>query len=66
MTRWTNENTEGFDQSALDNLNRAQTALEGKYFTVDAGNIADMLNNAWVDGATANDLFVAVDHRLSA
>lgn len=59
MTRWTEQNTEGFTAAELDELNAAQAMLEADEFA-DAGNIADLLNNAWVPGMTSADLYAAV------
>jgi hypothetical protein len=66
MTYFTAENTEGFTANDLAAMNRAHTALVDKHDAdaEAAQSIGDMLNNAWFAGATANDLFVAVDKRL--
>ena len=66
MTYFTAENTEGFTQDELAAMNRAHTAPNDKHdaHAATAQSIGDMLNNAWFAGATANDLFVAVDKRL--
>ncbi|MBP9234659.1 MAG: hypothetical protein KBF30_08295 [Hyphomonadaceae bacterium] len=66
MTYFTAENTEGFTQDDLAAMNRAHAALVNKHDAdaEAAQSIGDMLNNAWFTGATANDLFVAVDKRL--
>lgn len=65
MTRWTWENTDGFTAAELAAMNDAQAALETAHPGVDATNIADMLGNAFVPGATSDDLVAAVTARLS-
>lgn len=66
MAYFTSENTDGFTSAEIDILNRAHQALVEKHGADDAlaQSIGDLLNNAWTAGATANDLFVAVDKRL--
>jgi hypothetical protein len=59
MTRWTENNTEGFTTAELEELNAAQEMLEADDFA-EPQNIADMLNNAWVPGMNAADLYTAV------
>ncbi|SEU02983.1 hypothetical protein [Paracoccus homiensis] len=59
MTRWTEENTEGFNAAELAEMNKAQEMLEADGFA-DADNLADMLNNAWNPEMTAADLYTAV------
>ena len=60
MTRWTEENTEGFTASELAEMNAAQAALEAEWIDVDPSNIADKLNNAFCPGMTAENLIAAV------
>ncbi len=55
MTKWTEDNTEG----ELDELNAAQTELE-LLTDWDEQNIADLINDAWVPGITAEALVAAV------
>jgi hypothetical protein len=59
MARWTEENTEGFTSDDLVELNAAQEMLEADGFA-EPENIADLLNNVWVDGANAASLYTAV------
>ena len=59
MTRWTMENPEGFTAAELAELNAAQIMLEADDFA-ESENIADMLNNAWLPGMKAADLYTAV------
>jgi glycosyltransferase A (GT-A) superfamily protein (DUF2064 family) len=59
MTKWTEDNTEGFTEAELDELNAAQAELE-LLTDWDEQNISDLLNDAWVPGATAESLVAAV------
>ena len=59
MTRWTENNTEGFTVHELDVLNRAQAAVEAAAPELDPANIADRLNNAWIPGMTEAALIAA-------
>lgn len=56
MTRWTENNTEGFTAEELEILNDAQERLESDNPGIDASNISDLLNNTWVPGITADEL----------
>lgn len=58
MARFTDMNTEGFEQADLDALNAAlDTVLGGA--EDDMSHVSDRLNNLWVKGATADDLVAA-------
>jgi hypothetical protein len=65
MTKWTEDNTEGFTEAELDELNAAQAELE-LVTDWDETNIADLLNNAWVPGSTAEALVAAVRKTMNA
>lgn len=56
---WTMENTEGFTQAELNELNEALEMLMRDSFA-EAENLNDMLNNAYYPGMTAADLYDAV------
>lgn len=56
---WTLENTEGFSQAELNELNKALDMLMHDN-VAEPENLNDMLNNAWITGMTAVDLYAAV------
>jgi hypothetical protein len=60
MTIWTEENTEGFTAADLAELNAAQAKLEAQHGAELESAIADKLNNAWTEGATAAELIARV------
>ena len=55
---WTMDNTEGFTQDQLDLINEAYDLVAAKADDVDAKNIYDALNNAWIEQETAEELAV--------
>jgi len=59
MTRWTENNTEGFTPTELNMMNAAQEQLEAAHPGVDPSNIADIINNAFRPGVTVADLVAA-------
>ena len=59
MTRWTEENTEGFTATELAAMNEAQNMLEADGFA-ESDSIADMLNNAFLPGMSSAELYTAV------
>lgn len=59
---FTLDNTDGFTQADLDRLNAAAALLDTD--GIDAQNIADILNNAWYDGITVDELVAAASRRL--
>lgn len=65
MTTWTAENTEGFTADELSALNAAQAQLEADDVAGEK-TIADMLNNVFCPGMSADDLMAAVRTRLAA
>jgi len=65
MTTWTAENTEGFTADELAALNTAQVQLEAAS-VADEKSIADMLNNVFCPGMSADDLTAAVRERFAA
>jgi type I restriction-modification system DNA methylase subunit len=56
MSRWTEDNTEGFSIEELATLNEAQQRLESAHPDVDPSNLADRLNNAFFHGVTIEEL----------
>lgn len=64
--KWTAENTAGFSPEDLAELNEAQQQLEARFPKIDAGNIADMLKNAWSDDKDARQLERDVARRIGA
>lgn len=65
MARWTQDNTEDFTADELAMMNEAQAALEAAFPDADDANIADMLNNAFIPGATVEGLIAAVSARVN-
>jgi hypothetical protein len=63
MDKWREDNTEGFSKSDLEMLNRVQDRIQVEHPGVDASNIADMINNAWVDGNSEDELYAAATKR---
>lgn len=61
---WTTENTEGFTQADLDEINAARERLAARYDGVDEKNLDDLVNNAWNDGMTADEIVAAVSALL--
>ena len=59
MTKWTEDNTEGFTTEELEAMNAAQAALEAEYPDAEPQTIADRLNNAFIPGASVSDLVAA-------
>ena len=55
---WTMDNTEGFTEDQLDLINEAYDLVAAKADDVDAKNIYDALNNAWIEQETAEELAV--------
>ena len=64
MSRWTEENTEGFTAQELATMNEAQARLEAAHPEVDPGNLADRLNNAFTPGATVDQLVAATQPEI--
>lgn len=56
---WTLDNTEGFSQEELNELNAALEMLMQDDFA-EPSNLNDMLTDVWRDGMTADDLYTAV------
>ena len=54
---FTKQNTSGFTAQELDTLNAALSALIGAGFNEE--NAQDMVNNAYFEGATAEEIFTA-------
>lgn len=57
--RYTEDNTEGFTQAGLDTLNEAYNqiiAMIGHEDEQIASSVGDLLNNAWIEGITADEL----------
>ena len=65
MVRWTERNTEGFTADELATLNDTHERLDAAHPDVDEMTIDDMINNAWIPGATVSDLVAAVTARLN-
>lgn len=64
-TTWTHLNTDGFTRADLAALNTAQAELERRAPEVDPENIADALNNEWIEGASAAELIARAWTRLN-
>lgn len=64
MTYWNSDNTEGFSADDLEMLNEIQVELQAENPNIDAQNIADILNNAWVEGIDYDTLIEAARARL--
>jgi len=56
MTYWTQENTAGFTDIELRELNAAQSELQQRSPDIDPQNIADKLNNIWRPNMAASEL----------
>lgn len=57
---FTTDNTTGFSADELDTLNTALEELKAQYPAVDEKNLHDLLNDHWIDGATAAELVARV------
>lgn len=55
MTKFNENNTEGFNKAELDALNSAYTTILAGGED-DMNHVADRLNNLWAEGTTADDL----------
>lgn len=60
MDQFTDSNTEGFSEAELAVLNGAFDIVAAQHPGVDASNICDAINNAWVGGETAEQLAASV------
>lgn len=61
---WTAQNTEGFNADELAMINRVAGRIAHDADGIDAGNIDDAINNAWVEGATEEGLEAAARKAL--
>ena len=59
MAKWREDNTEGFTAAELAILNSVQNRLEAEHPDLDGRNIADVINNAWVEGSDEDALCLA-------
>jgi len=64
MSYFTADNTYGFTDDDLDELNRAHAWLAAEAPELEPHSIGDALNNAWIEGADAYYLYRSVGHRL--
>lgn len=60
---WTMDNTEGFTQAQLDDIN-AVLEFAMRHSERDPDNLNDVINNIWCEGMTRDELLIAVSKRL--
>lgn len=73
MSRWTEDNTEGFTAAELDMINRVRNDVINAMIESDPdfewteheGAIDDMITNAYVPGITGPALFAEITRRMS-
>lgn len=66
MARFTENNTEGFTAAELAELNRALDMLDAEGYANDENHVSDFLNNAWFNGASADELVAAYKRERTA
>lgn len=63
MTRFTENNTEGFTTEELAEMNKALDTLAAEGFANDENHISDFINNEYVPGMTAAEYVAAYKAR---